>query len=424
MGEGLSIAIAATPDPGPGCGPLVAAAAAPARPLRRQVFDRVRAAGAIARIDLAKDLGVSPASVSAIAAELIEAGLIREADGAPREGEAARGRPPVALAVRPEARRVAGLKLSDRMHTAVVADFAGAVIGEARLPRPALRRDAASVADEAVAALDAALADAGLDRGALAAVGVGLPGVVGHDAGRVLWSPIVTDRDAPLAAMLSARLGVPVRIDNDANVLTLAEQWFGAGRALPDFAVVTIERGVGMGLVLGGALHRGATGLGMEFGHAKVQLDGALCRCGQRGCLEAYVADYALVREASTALDWENRGGGSDADLLAHLYAEAGRGDGAARAIFRRAARYLALGLANIATLFDPPLIILSGERMRYDLLYAGEALADVQDLILTIGRAPPRVEIHAWGDLIWARGGAALALVAATDAALDGAAG
>jgi Transcriptional regulator/sugar kinase len=243
---------------------------------------------------------------------------------------------------------------------------------------------------EALAALDAALAQAGAARGDLAAVGAGLPGVVRRADGRVLWSPILNARDVALGPALARRVGAPVLVDNDANLLTLAEQWFGAGRALTDFAVVTIERGVGMGLVLDGRVYRGATGLGMEFGHTKVQLDGALCRCGQRGCLEAYIADYALVREASTALDWENRGEGTGRSLLDLLYAEAQAGDEPALTIFRRAGRYLAIGLSYIANLFDPPLIVLAGELMLRDILYAPGGLADMEHLILHIGPRRP----------------------------------
>jgi predicted ArsR family transcriptional regulator len=160
----MTVHVVDPPKGDPGCGPLRAMAAAPSRPLRRQVFDCVRAAGLIARIDVAKALGVSPGSVSAIAAELIEAGLIREADAPLREGDAARGRPPVALAVRGEAGHVVGVKLSDNAHTAVVMDLAGATVGAARLARSARRRSADAVAGEAVAVVDAALSDAGMTR--------------------------------------------------------------------------------------------------------------------------------------------------------------------------------------------------------------------------------------------------------------------
>ena len=198
--------------------------------------------------------------------------------------------------------------------------------------------------------------------------------------------------------------------------MTLAELWFGAGRNLSDFAVITIEHGLGMGLVLNHRLYRGARGLGLELGHTKVQLDGALCRCGQRGCLEAYVADYALVREATTALNWSSRETQSVNILLESLFDHAKAGNVAARSIFHRAGRYLTLGIANVINLFDPELIILSGERMRYDYLYAGETLSEIASMSLSINRPAPKIEIHAWGDLLWAHGSAALALSHVTE--------
>jgi predicted NBD/HSP70 family sugar kinase len=389
------------------------------RPLRQQVFERVRAAGAIARIDLAKALGVSPASVTTISAELIEAGLVREVDFPKRDADAGRGRPPVALGVNPGARHIAGLKLSDHAHSAVIMDFAGNVTGRATLARDRLNLDAEAVAAEAGMVLDAALEDAGLGRGGLAAVGAGLPGLVQHETGQVLWSPIISERNVAFGPILSQRLGIDTRVDNDSNLLTLAELWFGMGRSLPGFVMVTIERGVGMGLVVDNQLWRGGNGFGMEFGHIKVQLDGALCRCGQRGCLEAYVADYALVREASTALDWEQRSRAGNITLIEGLYAAAQEGDEAARTIFQRAGRYLAAGLANIANLLDPPLIILSGERMRYDHIYAEAAKSEMRNMTLLSGRTPPQVVVHAWSAHDWARGAGAIALQAATDAAL-----
>ena len=102
--------------------------------------------------------------------------------------------------------------------------------------------------------------------------------------------------------------------------------------------------------------------------------------------------------------------------MLESLFEQAKAGNPAARSIFHRAGRYLALGLANVINIFDPALIILSGERMKYDYLYAGDALAEIQTMSLQTGRVPPRIEIHAWGDLLWAHGAAALALSEITD--------
>lgn len=398
-----------------GCGPLISPLSDTARPLRQQVFERIRAAGLIARVQLAKDLGVSPASVTTITSELIEAGLIEEVQ-APRDAESGRGRPAVALGVRAEAHQVAGMKLSDREHTAVIADFAGNLIASESVPRRPGPTDMGALLDAGEILLDSVCAKAGITRSALSAVGVGVPGFVDCAAGTVLWSPVLSEYPAPLAAVASARFGLPVRIDNDANLVALAELWFGVGRELSDFAVVTIEHGVGMGFVLNHRVYRGAQGLGMELGHTKVQLDGALCRCGQRGCLEAYVADYALVREASTALNWSHMESRPVGVLLESLYDHAKAGNTAARSIFRRAGRYLAVGLANVVNLFDPELIILSGDRMRYDYLYAADTLAEMAALMLNTGRLAPKIEIHAWGDMLWAHGAAALALSAVTE--------
>ena len=266
-----------------GVGPLISPLAESQRPLRQQVFELVRAAGQIPRVQLAKDLGVSPASVTTLAAELIEAGLIEEVSAA-RDEDAGRGRPAVALGVRAGAHRVAGMKLSDREHTAVIVDFAGRLIADDVIPRIPGPMTVAEILDAVETLLDRVCVKAGVRREELSAIGLGVPGFVDCLEGQVLWSSVLSDRNVPLAALAQTRLGLPVTIDNDANLVALAELWFGAGRELSDFAVLTIEHGVGMGFVMNHRLYRGSQRVGMELGHIKVQLDGALCRCGQRGC--------------------------------------------------------------------------------------------------------------------------------------------
>lgn len=402
-----------------GVGPLIPPLTESQRPLRQQVFELIRAAGLIPRVQLAKDLGVSPASVTTLSSELIEAGLIEEV-AAPRENDAGRGRPAVALGVRAQAHRVAGMKLSDREHTAVIVDFAGKLIADESIPRRPGPMSLPEILETIETLLARVCTKAGVDRAELSAVGIGLPGFVDCAEGTVFWSSILAERSVPIAAAATARLGLPVYVDNDANLVALAELWFGAGRSLSDFAVVTIEHGVGMGFVMNHRIYRGAQRLGMELGHTKVQLDGALCRCGQRGCLEAYVADYALAREATTALNWGHKESQPINVLLESLYDHAKAGNTTAKSIFRRAGRYLAVGLSNVVNLFDPSLIILSGERMRYDYLYAAETLSEMDNLAIDTGRPRPPIEIHAWGDLLWAHGAAALALSEVTEAILS----
>lgn len=398
-----------------GCGPrLNLHGGVTAKPLRQQIFERIRASGLISRIDIAKQLGVSPGSVTQAASGLLGAGLLQEVE-TPHDG-AARGRPPVALSIAAGARYVVGLKMGDFTNSAVIIDLSGAKIAEIDKRTVSQKRSLGAFLREADVVLDAVLEKANLTRADVSAVGVGLAGMIDHEAGLVSWSPVLFDRNVALRDRLSQHLGMAVHIDNDANMLTLAELWFGAGRNKSSFAVVTIEYGVGMGLVLDNQLYRGNQGLGLELGHTKVQLDGALCRCGHRGCLEAYVADYALVREARIALDMNPEAASRVEVMLDNLYGQAKAGNDNARMIFHRAGRYLAAGLSNVVHLFDPGLIILSGERMRYEYLYADEVMAEMQSLSLDKGRPQTRVEIHVWGGYVWARGGAALALQALTD--------
>jgi predicted NBD/HSP70 family sugar kinase len=401
-----------------GFGPILPVFGRDTTTLRQQIFEYVRAAGRAARADVTRALGISAGSATTLTADLIARGMLREVEGLAREH--GRGRPPVALEVVPDYKHVIGIKLSDETHTAVLTDFAGNVLADASFATPHTRKVLSVILDEMDTLIAALLSSAGKSIDEISAVAVGLSGIVDHLTGNVVWSPFLTERDVDLTAGFTARHNVALYVDNDANMLTLAELWFGAGRDLSNFAVVTIEHGVGMGIVIDNQLFRGSRGMGLELGHTKVQLDGALCRCGQRGCLEAYLADYALAREATTALDRPHTLVQSQHSILEALYAQAKDGNKAAVTIFQRAGRYLSVGLSNVVQLFDPQLIILSGERMRYDYLYAESVMKDMQSLTLSDGRAPCPVEIHGWGDLVWARGATALALSEITTAALS----
>lgn len=229
-------------------------------------------------------------------------------------------------------------------------------------------------------------------------------------------SPSLTERNQPFQKIAEAEIGCPVFVDNDANVVAMAEMLFGEGRNVQDFIVVTIEAGVGAGIVLGGELYRGTRGSGGEFGHTKVQLDGALCRCGQRGCLEAYVADYALLREAAVGPTNSH----TTARQINELLQAARNGDETAQSIVNRSGRMFSMGLANLINIFDPELIILAGERVQFDHLYADEVLAATRRQSVQIDLPPPEIVIHKWGDLMWARGAGAFAIHGVSDMALQ----
>ncbi len=385
----------------------------------RAVLAVIRRLGRTARVDIARETGISAATVTSITAELAARGLVEEVvDEESRIPGATRGRPRVLLRIRPDAFLVGGAKISEYHITVTLMDFEGTESQHHMLEFRLLEKSPAEVVAHLRRATEAALARAGRGIEELSCLGVGLPGFVEAARGHVHWSPCFRDRDIPFGALLDAAFPFPVFIDNDANLAALAEQWFGYGRGIADFLVVTIEQGVGMGIVLDHRLFRGTRGIGAEFGHVKVERDGALCRCGQRGCLEAYVADYALLREASMALD----PGGPPREpraALDALFLAARAGDPMALSIFHRAGRMFSLGLANLLNIFDPELIIFSGEQMRFDFLYGTQVLEKMRENALAIGRPGPRVRVHKWGERLWAMGAAALAIDGLTDRVL-----
>lgn len=402
-----------------GCGPLLSYEDVKAPPLRQQVFEFVRTSGRVARTDIARALRISAGSATTLTADLISTGMLREVDEPARE--TARGRPPVALEVVPEAAFVIGIKLSSKRHSAVLCDFAGNVVETQTVAALDVRRSRDALLDDAMGLIGLLLTKAEKTPHDINAVGLGLPGIVDRESGMIRWSSLLRDTNIDLAEGFAERFAAPLFIDNDTNMLTLAELWFGVGRDKTDFAVVTIDDGVGMGMVVNNRLYQGTHGVGMELGHTKVQLDGALCRCGQRGCLEAYLGDYALTREAATVLDLGTSTPHDTDDVLDLLFAKAQSGHAAAETIFRRAGRYLSVGLSNVIQLFDPPLIILSGERTQYDYFYADEVLSEMPNLTLSDGRKPCAIEIHPWDDLVWARGATVPALSALTDSLVGG---
>lgn len=389
---------------------------------RRILLAAIRKADSIARIDVARETGISQATVTTVTAELLRDGLIEEV---PQESAnlgskpvGRRGRPRVNLKLRGAAHLVAGIKLTDRMLSVVLVDFEGKHLGEYRLPLEQSVFEPEDLAPELRKALEGAVKKIGRDYNELSAVGLGLSGMIDETKGLVYWSASLSRRNVDLRTPLTAELGLPVFIDNDANLVAMAEQYFGLGQGVSDFIVVTIEAGVGMGIVLGGELYRGNRGCAAEFGHTKVHLDGALCRCGQRGCLEAYVADYALLREAYVSNLFDDIK--DPAARLESLKLLARDGNAVAQSIIDRATRMFAMGLANIINIFDPQLIIISGDQLQFDFLNQETVMEQMRGSIVEVDKAPPKVLIHKWDDLMWARGAAAYALDKVVKIALD----
>lgn len=202
----------------------------------------------------------------------------------------------------------------------------------------------------------------------ISGIGIGAPGVVDGEKGIVRLSGNLGWENKPLAEDLSAKLGIPVTLANDANAAAFGEYVCGAGSDYKSVVLITLGTGVGSGIVLNGKLYEGNEGAGAELGHEVIRMDGEKCACGRRGCFEAYASATALIKQTKRAMGkdkestlWRLCGG--DIGLVNGKTAfDGAKGeDKTAKRVVSNYLRYLSEGLANIANTFRPEAILIGG---------------------------------------------------------------
>jgi len=219
--------------------------------------------------------------------------------------------------------------------------------------------------------------------GPIVGASVMVPGPVDREQAVVLSAPNLPSLiNFRLKAALQERLGWPVFLENDANAAAMGEMWLGAARGCRDVVSVTLGTGVGGGVVLGGKVWRGAHGAAGEIGHTTVDpFSGLKCKCGNTGCLELFASATAIVRMARESLEQFPQAMLSADDLTAEKVYDAGRqGDELALSVFRRAGKYLGIGLANLTSLIDPEIIVINGGVVNGWDLFAADMYAEVAE--------------------------------------------
>lgn len=311
--------------------------------------------------EIARITGLGPSTVTGVLKRMERRNLIRLEQGE-RTG---RGRRPRPVRVNNQDHHVAGVEIrSDRL-TGLVADLHGRPVDEPQTVEldagvPGRAVDVDMVVDrirDLVEALSAALGKArGGDQAPLLGLGVELGGHVDGRTGRVVFSPNLRwgerwrTGQVPLRQLLRAATRLHTVVDNDANALGIAQQYFGAARGEDHFTVVLVTRnGVGSAEFRGGELHRGASGRAGEVGHLVIAPGGRVCRCGRRGCVEA-VSTQPAILEAVQASDF------------AEALRRSADGDPAARQAFTDAGTALGRGVAALLTLNDPGKVLFTGE--------------------------------------------------------------
>lgn len=245
----------------------------------------------------------------------------------------------------------------------MVADGEGRHLARRRRPTAPsgdAKADVAALVDD----VRALLLEADIRREQVARIGLSVPGPIDRERGCLIAPPNLPGwHEVPLRDWIEDALGVPVRLENDANAAAMAEWRFGAGRGATDLVYLTMSTGVGGGLILGGRLVSGHRGNAGEFGHVPIERDGEPCLCGQRGCLEAYVggAAWTLRLRAQTPVDSAvaTLAGGREHATPDHVVAAAGQGDPFALRELDRFNDYLARGIANAVYAVAPEIVVL-----------------------------------------------------------------
>ncbi|MFC3348663.1 ROK family protein [Streptomyces echinoruber] len=330
---------------------------------RAAVLQRLYFDGPLSRLDLGPATGLSSGSISNVVAELIADGLVEEAGSVGSDG----GRPRTLLRVSPAGGHLIGVDVGETRVRVELFDLALTELARTERPLDERTYAADTVAGHIRDGVAEVLAATGVAARGLLGVGIGVPGIVEPtpDRGAVVHGQTVGWDAVPLEALLRAGPGlpdsVPCFVDNGARTLGQAEMWFGAGRGARSAVVVLLGSGIGACLVTPDAEH----GRALEWGHLTVRVRGRRCRCGARGCLEAYAGAASLLAR------WREQGGrppaGADEDTaLAAPPAAARPADGTAadptaQAVLEEAAEYLGAGLADLVNLFQPERILIGG---------------------------------------------------------------
>src|SRR3954447_19805217 len=331
---------------------------------RLRVIRALRDEGQISRADIARRTGLSRSTVSSLVADLQADGLVVERPEPGSAFGAQGGRPPILLAFDASAGAALGIDFGPSHLRVAVSDLASTILAERSRPLDT-DHDAQEGLDMAAELVSETLADAGVDRSAVIGAGMGLPGPIESGEGVVGTSAILPGWIGMTAgAEMRRRLGIPVMVDNDANLGALAEAAFGAGRNAGDLVYLKVSSGIGAGLILNGRLYRGSAGLAGELGHVLVHPDGIVCRCGNRGCLETVAGTGALV-------DLLRRSHGDDITIEGML-AAARDGDAGCRRVIHDAGRALGLVAATLLNVLNPEMVIVGGH-----LAAAGDILLD-----------------------------------------------
>jgi len=326
---------------------------------RRRLLKSLRVRGDSTPSQLSDSTGLSAASVSSLCTQLIEQGFLKSRKLSKEGSKSSRGRPATLLSLNSEAGFGVSVDITiDRLRAQRI-DYAGNVAEHETYNLRTLDMSSEVLISTIGNAIQDICEKSGIEK--LFSISIGFQGVTEHSTGKLLWSPVITPRNVPLGEALQKRFAVDVQVSNDCQLMSEALSVEHHDTMGSSFATVLFSHGIGLGLFLNGRPFSGIQSSALELGHLPFERNGAMCRCGKRGCIEAYAARYGIERMAmGSSLEDAPSGRVSD-DVFQQLVDQAIEGNEAAQQAFTIAGAAVAEGLVHLFTLFDPMPVALVG---------------------------------------------------------------
>lgn len=259
-------------------------------------------------------------------------------------------------------RYVIGIDLGGTKISGDIADFEGNVLKNIVVPTNTFEGEIA-VADRIVNVINDLMKETNKNKDEIESIGIGSPGPLDTKKGMIITTPNLPFKNFKIVDYIKDRFGIDTYIDNDANVATLGEHMYGAGKGTQNMIYVTVSTGIGGGAILNGKIYRGNTGNALEIGHTTLLSDGPKCNCGNNGCAEALASGTAIARIANEEIKKGEKTSLTDYKKVTsyEVFQEAKKGDKLAKSVLDKCLDYLGIAVANAVATFDPEMVVIGG---------------------------------------------------------------
>ncbi|MDY0394571.1 ROK family transcriptional regulator [Virgibacillus halophilus] len=367
---------------------------------RTIILNKIRTSKTISRAAIAKLTKLTPPTVSSIVKELIEEGIVQESS----LGASSGGRKPMTLLINHDRFYIIGIDAGPITIDGIVTNLSGKIIARESQSLSNVKNNDQFL--HTLKSVIVSLLEAVDNTEKVFGIGIAMQGAVDLKTGTALVAPNLGLRDIPIKEELEKNFDIPVKVENDARAMAIGESWFGNDDSYKNIMAINIGRGVGAGIVIDGKLYHGTRDLAGEVGHMTIDINGEVCDCGNKGCLQAYITGPAIVKRILKLEHNESIETGEDVFRLAEA------GDTTALRVFQETGRIIGVGLTNLIHVVNPEMIILGGGVMKAEKFI----LPSVQETIiahaLTENAKSTKVAVTHLGDDATLLGAVALLLV------------